>query len=225
VERLLAGEARLIRLGGAAGAAILSAFTFTNWQNSNETEVYTVATFSVAAISWLTVRWRDMRGTARAPHLLLLIVYIAALSIGNHLLVLLAGPAVALFIWYTLRATPSPFPDPGERRREWAEWAVLCTLWIELIAVGLGSTGLIIAGILLLGAAVWCVMPGSRAFPPLAIAIAAVGISTYAFLDIPARLQPLLDESNPETEEPAVDDSATQFGSRGSSTIPCSSPG
>ena len=227
VERWLAGEARLIRLGGAAGAAILSAFTFTNWQNSNETEVYTVATFSVAAISWLAVRWRDMRGTARAPHLLLLIIYIAALSIGNHLLALLAGPAVALFIWYTLRATPSPSPDPGERRREWAEWAVLSTLWVELIAVGLGSTGLIIAGgILLLGAAVWCVASGSRAFPLLAIAIAAVGISTYAFLYIRSGLQPLLDESNPETWKNLLSMiRRTQFGSRGIFDNPMFFPG
>ena len=121
-ERLLAGEERLLRIGGAAAAAVLSAFVFTGWQNSNETEVYTVATFSVAAISWLAVRWRDVRGTARAPHLLLLIVYIAALSIGNHLLALLAGPAVSLFIFFTFRTAPSPGTAgrevrPGGRRK------------------------------------------------------------------------------------------------------------
>src|SRR5204863_457208 len=106
-QRLLAGEVRWLRTGGAAAAAILSAFTFTGWQNSNETEVYTVATFSIAAICWLCVRWRDVRGTARAPHILLLIVYVAALSIGNHLLALLVGPAVSLFIAFTLVTSPS----------------------------------------------------------------------------------------------------------------------
>ncbi|HMJ57888.1 MAG TPA: DUF2723 domain-containing protein, partial [Gemmatimonadales bacterium] len=89
VHRVLAGEAAMLRLGGAAAAAVISAFTFTVWQNSNETEVYTVATFSIAAICWLCLRWRDARGGARAPHYLLLIVYLAALSIGNHLLALL----------------------------------------------------------------------------------------------------------------------------------------
>ena len=93
-HRLLDGEDRILRVGGAAAAAILSAFAFTEWQNSNETEVYTFATFSIAAICWLCLRWRDVRGTPRAPHILLLIVYIAALSIGNHLLALLVGPAV-----------------------------------------------------------------------------------------------------------------------------------
>jgi hypothetical protein len=33
-HRLLAGEAARLRVGGAAAAAVISAFTFTGWQNS-----------------------------------------------------------------------------------------------------------------------------------------------------------------------------------------------
>ena len=51
VEGLPEGSARALRLGGAAAAAFLGAFSFTNWQNSNETEVYTVATFTIAAMA------------------------------------------------------------------------------------------------------------------------------------------------------------------------------
>jgi hypothetical protein len=197
-DRLLTGEERPVRLIGAAAAALISAFTFTVWQNSNETEVYTVATFSIAAIAWLCVRWRDLRGTPRAPHVLLLIVYIAALSIGNHLLALLVGPAVSLFIFHTLRTAPAP--DPGERRGEWSDWAALSALWVVLIAVGLGSTPLlVVGGALLAGALVACVMARSIAFPVLALCVAAVGVSTYAFLYIRSGLQPLLDEADPET--------------------------
>lgn len=197
-HRLLVGEERLVRLAGAAAAALLSAFTFTVWQNSNETEVYTIATFSIAAISWLSLRWRDMRGTARAPQLLLLIAYIAALSIGNHLLALLVGPAVSLFIFYTLRTAPAS--DPGERAVEWSEWAALSALWVMLIAVGLGSTPfLVLGGVLLAAAFAACARARSLAFPALAVVIALVGVSTYAFLYIRSGLQPLLDEANPET--------------------------
>jgi hypothetical protein len=197
-HRLLAGEDRMLRIGGAAAAAIISAFTFTVWQNSNETEVYTVATFSIAAICWLCLRWRDLRGTQRAPHLLLLIVYVAALSIGNHLLALLVGPAVSLFIWHTLRAAPSP--NVAERRAEWAEWGALSALWIVLVAVGLGSTPLlIVGGVLFASGLVACILTGSVAFPLLALSVAAVGVSTYAFLYIRSGLQPLLDEADPET--------------------------
>jgi len=198
VHRVLAGEAAMLRLGGAAAAAVISAFTFTVWQNSNETEVYTVATFSIAAICWLSLRWRDARGSGRAPHYLLLIVYLAALSIGNHLLTLLVGPAVSVFIFVTLRTAPAA--DLAERRVEWAEWAALSALWVVLIAVGLGSTALAyVAGLLFVAALVACVLAGSLVFPLAALAVAAVGVSTYAFLYIRSGLQPVLDEADPET--------------------------
>ena len=217
--------ADVVRIGGAAAAALFSAFSFTNWQNSNETEVYTVATFSIAAICWLCLRWRDVRGTPEAPHLQLLIVYVAALSIGNHLLALLVGPAVALFIAHTLRTQPAA--DARERNMEWAEWSALTALWIVLIAVGLGSTvWLIVGGILLLAAVVACVRQGSVAFPLLAIGIAAVGISTYAFLYIRSGLQPLLDEANPETWKNLIAViRREQFGTRGLLDNPTVAPG
>src|SRR5687768_17607336 len=61
--------AKLIRTGGAAAAAFIGAFTFTNWQNSNETEVYGIATFTIAAICWLCHVWRTRRGTPSASRI------------------------------------------------------------------------------------------------------------------------------------------------------------
>ena len=214
-HRLLDGEDRILRVGGAAAAAILSAFAFTEWQNSNETEVYTFATFSIAAICWLCLRWRDVRGTPRAPHILLLIVYIAALSIGNHLLALLVGPAVSLFVAHTLHTRPAAEPD--ERQIEWAEWGTLTALWFVLVAVGLGSTPLLIVGAVLVAAAlVACMMTGSRAFPIVAIATAAAGISIYAFLYIRSGLHPVLNEADPENWHNLLAViRREQFGSRG----------
>src|SRR5919204_34404 len=167
-HRVLTREAPWLRRGGAAAAAILSAFSFTEWQNSNETEVYTVATFSIALICWLCVAWRDARaaGGGRSLQILLLIIYIAALSIGNHLLALLVGPAVSAFMFYTLYSSPAA--DPSDRRPEWAEGATLSALWLVLIAVGLGSTALlVITASLLAGAMVACVVTRSWAFPLL----------------------------------------------------------
>src|SRR6266581_4346515 len=214
-HRLLVGEVDWLHMGGATAAAILSAFPFTHWQNSNETEVYAVATFSIAAISWLAVRWRDLRGTARAPHILLLIVYVAALSIGNHLLALLVGPAVSVFMLHTLRASPAA--DPVERQMEWAEWCALSALWIVLVAVGLGSGKVLMVGSLLLVAAVvFCVRSGSRAFLLLAIGVAAVGISVYTFLYIRSGLHPILNEAQPDQWSSLLAViRREQFGSRG----------
>jgi hypothetical protein len=197
-QETLRGEEQRLRLGGAAAAALLAAFTFTAWQNSNETEVYMVATFSIAAVAWLCLRWRAARGTARAAHLLLLIVYLLALSIGNHLMALLAGPAVVAFLWHVLRATPAR--DPAERRVEWSEAAALATIWVMLVGTGLGSTSLIIIGALLFAAAL-AYAAGARApaFPLIAVVVAAVGVSTYAFLYIRSGLEPALDMADPET--------------------------
>ncbi len=224
-HRLLDGEDRILRVGGAAAAAILSAFAFTEWQNSNETEVYTFATFSIAAICWLCLRWRDVRGTARAPHILLLIVYIAALSIGNHLLALLVGPAVSLFIAHTLRTNPAA--DPDERKVEWAEWGTLTALWFVLVAVGLGSTPLlIVGGVLVAGGVVACVTADSPTFPIVAIGVAAAGISIYAFLYIRAGLHPVLNEAAPENWHNLLAViRREQFGSRGLLDNPMFFPG
>jgi hypothetical protein len=224
-HRLLQGEAAWLRLGGAAAAAILSAFTFTGWQNSNETEVYTFATFSIAAICWLCLRWRDVRATARAPHILLVIIYIAALSVGNHLLALLAGPAVSLFMLHTLRTQPAA--EPSDRRMEWAEWGAVTALWFMLVAVGLGSTSLLIlGGVALAAAAAWCLVSGSRAFPLVAIGVAAVGVSIYGFLYIRAGLHPVLNEADPETWKNLVAViRREQFGSRGLLDNPMFFPG
>jgi hypothetical protein len=224
-HRLLIGEEAIWRVGGAAAATVVSAFTFTVWQNSNETEVYTVATFSIAAICWLCLRWRDMRGTTRAPHYLLLVVYLAALSIGNHLLTLLVGPAVSLFLFVTLRAAPAA--DPAERRVEWSEWAVVSALWVVLIAVGLGSTPLLALGGLLCAVALGAsVLAGSLFFPLAVIAVAAVGVSTYAFLYLRSALDPVLDEADPASWRNLLSViRREQYGSRGPLDNPVFPPG
>jgi hypothetical protein len=226
-HRLLAGEEELLRIGGATAAALISAFSFTVWQNSNETEVYTVATFSIAAIAWLCLRWRALRqeDPGRAPHLLLLIIYIAALSIGNHLLALLVGPAVSVFIFHTLRRSGAE--DPADARIEWSEWAALSALWVLLIAVGLGSTPLLYLGAVLFAVALGlCIHARALAFPAVAVALAAVGISIYAYLYIRSGLQPRLDEADPETWRNLLAViRREQFGSRGLLDHPLFYPG
>jgi hypothetical protein len=67
----------------------MSAFTFTHWQNSNETEVYSVATFTIALICWLCLRWR--RCAARSVRPAHPLSCTSADLDGNHLLALLAG--------------------------------------------------------------------------------------------------------------------------------------
>ena len=88
-----------IRLVGAAASTLVSATAFTVWNQSNVNEkVYTVSLFTIALLSWLVFRWRDHVGEGKDDNLILLMIFILALSVGNHLMAFLAAPAIVLYI-------------------------------------------------------------------------------------------------------------------------------
>ena len=189
---------RLVALGGGMAAGLFAAFSFTQWQNSNETEVYTVATFTIGLICWLCLRWRAARGTEQSLRLVLLIVYLAGISMGNHLLALLVGPAVVMFLMATIHATPAA--TERERRQEWATVAVVAGLWALLIGTGLGSTPLILlGGLCFVVAAAFAATAGMLPFAVLALGLAAIGVTTYLFLYIRAGQSPIPNEADPST--------------------------
>ncbi len=186
------------RVGGAAAGAVIGAFTFTAWQNSNETEVYAVATFTIGAMSWLACRWRTLRGTPGARRALLLIVYLAGLSVGNHLLALLAGPAVVAFLVATLRASPDA--DAVERRREWGQVAVVAGVWALLVGTGLGSTALAAVGaVAFVAAGVFAASAGAGGFALASLALAVVGVTPYLFPYLRSAQHPMINEAAPAT--------------------------
>ena len=198
VADLPEASARALRTGGAAAAAFLGAFTFTNWQNSNETEVYTVATFTTAAMAWAAMLWRRRRHMERSERFLLLIVYLAGVSIGNHLLALLAVPGVLLFLVATLRHEPAA--DAGRRRAEWGQVAVLAGVWALLVGTGLGSIGLTAVGaVCFLGAAIYAAAGGAGAFAGAALGLAAVAVTPYLFLYLRSGQGPIINEADPST--------------------------
>ena len=193
-----ARSAGVLTVLGSAAATLLAAFSFTNWQNSNETEVYTIATFTIAAMSWSAHLWRRTRGTPRAPRLLLLIVYLAGVSIGNHLLALLAGPGIVMFLVSTLLTDPAA--DAVQRRQEWGQTAVVGGAWALLIGLGLGSTGLIVLGaVCFTAAAGYAVSAGAGAFAGLTLLIACVGLTPYLYLFIRSAQNPPINEAAPAT--------------------------
>ncbi len=190
------GAARLIARGGALASALVAGFSFTMWQNSNETEVYAASTFTIALIAWLCLVWRASRGTPRAAHLLLVILYLAGLSIGNHLLALLAGPAVVAFLVMTLREHPA---EGDGSRVEWAQVAVVAGAWALLIGSGLGSTTLTgLGGACFVAAALFALRARSGSFALVALAVAAIGVTSYLFLYIRAGLHPPINEAQPD---------------------------
>jgi len=187
-----------LRLGAAVAGVLIAAFGFTNWQSSNETEVYAVATFTIAAVSWLLMRWRAARGTPRAGRYLLLVAYLLGIAIGNHLLGLLVGPAAIAFVAVELRIRPSA--DPATRRHEWGDVAILAGLWALLTGIGLGNATLIgIGAFAFLLALIFAAVAGEGVFALLMLGIALVGVTPYLYLLIRSGQHPMLNEAAPAT--------------------------
>ncbi|MFC1660620.1 protein O-mannosyl-transferase family [Gemmatimonadota bacterium] len=90
---------RVFPLVGASVAVLVSATAFSVWNQSNVNEkVYTVSLFTIALLTWLAFHWRENLGRGKDDNLLILMVFILALSVGNHLMAFLAAPALAVFI-------------------------------------------------------------------------------------------------------------------------------
>jgi hypothetical protein len=88
-----------MRLVAAGLAVLVSATAFTVWSQANVNEkVYTLSLFSIALLSWLAFHWRDNLGQGKDDNLILLMIFILALSVGNHLMSFLAAPALLAFI-------------------------------------------------------------------------------------------------------------------------------
>ena len=104
-------DRELFRHGGAAVSVLISATAYTVWSQATVNEkVYTVSLFTIGVMTWIAFLWRDRVEShgGRAPrpargkewhddNALVLIAFILALSVGNHLMAFLAAPALAVF--------------------------------------------------------------------------------------------------------------------------------
>lgn len=79
------------------------AFTDSFWFSAVEGEVYATSSLVTAAVFWAILRWESVYTGKMEPaslRWLLLIFFLLGLSIGIHLLNLLAIPAIGLVIYY-----------------------------------------------------------------------------------------------------------------------------
>ncbi len=81
---------RLVTFGSSAIGALALAFTTTFWDNSIEAEVYGVSMLFVSLIIWLAMRWWEKADEPHNERYILLIAYLVGLSVGVHLLAVLA---------------------------------------------------------------------------------------------------------------------------------------
>ncbi len=91
---------RITVFGSAVIGALSLAFTMTYWDNSIEAEVYGASMFFLTAVLWLAMKWRDRDGEPGNEKYILLIAYLIGLSLGVHLLALLAIFPVMMLLYF-----------------------------------------------------------------------------------------------------------------------------
>ncbi|NOR86234.1 MAG: DUF2723 domain-containing protein, partial [Bacteroidales bacterium] len=86
----------------ASGIVGALAFTFTDsfWFSAVEGEVYAMSSLFTAAVFWAILKWEEVSDTPYANRWLILIAYLMGLSIGVHLLNLLAIPAITYVVYF-----------------------------------------------------------------------------------------------------------------------------
>ncbi|MDR2358181.1 MAG: DUF2723 domain-containing protein [Prevotellaceae bacterium] len=96
---LTQGNGIAVLCAGAVGALAYT-FSDTFWFSAVEAEVYALSSLFTAVVFWAILRWEEEAGKKYANRWLALIIYLMGLSIGVHLLNLLALPAIVLVYYF-----------------------------------------------------------------------------------------------------------------------------
>ena len=93
---------KLPRLVATFGGVLVGATMWTVWNQSTVNEkVYTVSLFFMAMVTWLAVHWGDDEPGPHRDRWLIVIAYLLALTSTNHMMGVLAAPAVAVYVLWT----------------------------------------------------------------------------------------------------------------------------
>lgn len=200
--RTMFPEDRLPRYAAAAAGVLVGATAFTVWNQSVVNEkVYTLSLLSISLIFWLATRWVDREPGTGRDKLLLVILYLLALSSTNHTMGLLVAPTMVAFMFFTYRAEKA---DLGE----WAKWVLFGTLVVLLVFLPDvlkkgpdNSTYYLVPGVAVFAAVAFSIYTGHWAVAILAVLVAAVGLSLNGFLPIRAGMFPPINEGEPTNWE------------------------
>ncbi len=87
-------------LGSAFVGSLAFCFSDTFWFNAVEAEVYAMATFMIALLFWLGLRWEADMDKPKGNRWLLLISLVVGLSFGVHFMALLTIPSIGFLYFF-----------------------------------------------------------------------------------------------------------------------------
>jgi len=105
-EELTQGASYAIA-GAGLVAGLVAAFCTSMWFSAVEGEVYAMSTFFTAMTIWSAVKWYALPDEKEHDRWLVFSLFSAGLSVGVHLLSLLALPALGLLFYYKKVKKPS----------------------------------------------------------------------------------------------------------------------
>ena len=206
-------------IGSGVVGAFAYTFSDTFWFSAVEGEVYACSSLFTALVFWAVLRWEDEADQRYANRWLILIAYLMGLSIGVHLLNLLAIPAIGLVVYH--RKFQNKITTKGTVYALLISSAVLLAVlygivpgviqiavWFELFFVKNMSlpmhTGLYLYAILLVGGIVYGFWYSIRQKKQmlntvlLVVTVIIIGYSSYAALIIRSAAEPPMDQNNPQ---------------------------
>lgn len=195
------------------------AFTFSDsfWFSAVEGEVYALSSMFTALVFWVILKWEEVADEPHADRYLVLIALLFGMSIGVHLLNLLAIPAIT-FVYYFKKFKPTTFGFFTTGIISLAilvfvqygiiPYVVKVASWFELLFVNTGgmpfNSGLYFYLLLLAGAIVFGLyytkkqgmVTANTAI--LSLMMLLVGYSAYTLTVVRSVANPPMDESNPD---------------------------
>ena len=196
---------RLSAYGAALVGALALAFSDSFWFNAVETEVYAPSLFFTALVVWFILRWFGEESQEGNERWLMAAMYVIGLSIGVHLLSLLAIFAVIMVYYYK-------------------KYEVTVASFLVMAVAASGAFLLVYIGIIkgvpilmqqaswwgiaiLLGGIVYVVYVAHirkyRLLHTLSMSLLLliVGYTSYALIYVRANASPSINENNPSTGE------------------------
>ncbi len=196
------------------------AYTFTDsfWFSAVEAEVYAMSSFFTAFVFWAILKWEQIDDDRHRNRWFLLLAYTVGLSIGVHLLNLVAIPALGLIVYFKYQQKHS---NMGVLATMAISGAIIMIIMAGVIpglpslassfeiffvnSLGLPfKSGIVVFTLLFVGALVYGIIYSERKEKVilntalLAFTFILIGYSSYTLVLIRSNYNPPIDENNPE---------------------------
>ncbi|MGE4587775.1 MAG: DUF2723 domain-containing protein [Mangrovibacterium sp.] len=204
-------------LGSGMVGALAYTFSDTFWFSAVEGEVYASSSLLTAIVFWAILKWENVADQPHANRWIILIAYIMGLSIGVHLLNLLAVPAIVMVYYFR--------KYPVSRKGVILSLLVSVLLlglimygiipgvvkiasWFELLFVNVFglpyNTGVVVYAILVVGLILYGIRYTTQKKKVLwntvlvSLTVILIGYSSFAMIVIRSSANPPMDQNSPD---------------------------